>query len=55
MSSGKRHPYLGGYEFWKKNKFWNTIKALSPSGKHYYESWLIDLKQTDKISKPNNS
>jgi len=54
MSSSKRHPYLRGYEFWKKNRFWNAIKNLSPAGKQYYETWLSDLKQGDKQAKPNN-
>lgn len=51
-----RPPYLRGYQFWKKNKFWLSIPGLSAAGLKYYEDWLHSLKANDKhINKENPS
>ncbi len=46
--STTRHPYMRGYEFWKENRFWETIPGLTEAGRMYYENWLNDLKTSDK-------
>ncbi len=49
-----RQKYLRGWAFWSQNRFWESMPTLSESGKRYYEQWLTDLKQNDKLLQKRN-
>lgn len=55
MSSEKRHPYMRGYAFWSQNRFWDSMKTLSPSGRLYYDVWLNNMRFTDKYIEKNKN
>ena len=46
-SNDNTHPYLRGYVFWSKNRFWKN-GYYSQKTQDKYDKWVNDMQKNDK-------
>lgn len=47
-SNDGTHPYLLGFNFWKKNQFWNT-NSITEKGREYFNDSLNRMQSDDRV------